>query len=115
VIEVVPGFLAVRLAGLRTVRDLGGVDVEEADAELGLVAGDGRDGVAVGDALDGGDEETGGRCEDGREEAPQDADEKGQDKTSGHAEIPSKPRKASVRSNSNVVRVSCRRSDACEW
>lgn len=40
----------------RAVSDFGAVNTEDADAELGLVAGVGDDGVAVGHALNGGDE-----------------------------------------------------------
>ncbi len=40
VIKVVPGFLREGLPGLVTVGDLGGVNAEEPQAELGLVAGD---------------------------------------------------------------------------
>ncbi len=43
-------------AGFVAMGNLRGVDAREADAELGAVGGDGRDGVAVGDALDGGDQ-----------------------------------------------------------
>lgn len=41
------------------MRDLRGVNAEEADVELGLVAGDGGDCVPVADALHGGNEGAG--------------------------------------------------------
>lgn len=56
--------------------DLWGVNAEEADAELGLVGGDGRDGVAVADALDLGNEGEGGGGKGGTEKEDRIADGK---------------------------------------
>jgi len=55
-IKIIPGLLAVWLAGLQPMGDLGSVDPEKADAEPGGVLGCGNDGVAVADPLHNGDE-----------------------------------------------------------
>jgi hypothetical protein len=58
-IEVVTRLLPVGLGGLVTMKDLGGFDAEEADADVGSVRRNGREGVAVGDVRDGHDKGAG--------------------------------------------------------
>jgi hypothetical protein len=59
-IQVVLRLLAERLPRLVTVGDFRGVDAEEAEADLGLIAGESRDGIAVAHTLDLDDDGAGG-------------------------------------------------------
>jgi hypothetical protein len=77
VVEIVPRLLAKGLAGLSVVGDFGGVNAEEAEAELGVVVGEGGDRVAIRHMLDDGGEQAGGGAvrDDGEEEQEASEDE----------------------------------------
>ncbi len=94
VIQVVPGFFPEGLAWLVSVGDLWGVDAEEPDAELDLVAREDGERVAVGDVLDGGDEGSRGRCESGGSEGEDDGGNQPEEEAASHEHSPAFRRSA---------------------